>query len=148
LHERWPDRDARSLGYAVQYLSSLLQMPPRDAPRPGPDTPAPPRFLPSYDNVLLAHADRTRVIPHEPRVQFFPSDGLLVGTVLIDGFLGARWKIRRDGGKATLIIEAFERLRRQDRTALAAEGARLVAFAAAESGERASVEIRPVRSRG
>ncbi len=98
-----------------------------DAPRPDPDTPAPPRFLPFYDNVLLSHADRSRVIP-DGRLHVFTNEGLLLGTVLLDGFLRLRWKVVRDRAKATLTIEPFQRLRTPDRTALAEEGARLLAF--------------------
>jgi hypothetical protein len=100
-----------------------------EAPRPDPDTPAPPRFLPYYDNVALSHADRARIIAEGRGGQLFTSEGLLVGTVLIDGFVGGRWRIVRDRGKAILTIEPFERLRRQDRAPLAEEGARLLAFA-------------------
>jgi len=53
--------------------------------------------------------------------------------VLIDGFVGARWKIVRDPGQATLTVESFDRLRREDRAHLAEEGARLLAFAAPEA---------------
>ena len=62
----------------------LLDLP--DAPRPDPDTPAPPRFLPDYDNVLLSHADRTRIIPDRRTVPLPPGLGGSNGTVLIDGF--------------------------------------------------------------
>jgi winged helix DNA-binding protein len=216
LRQRWPGRDARSLGYAVQYLEPLVQTPPRGlwgrtgppvwttarawlgrplradpspaalvlrylrafgpatvadvrawsglpglaevvetlrrrlrtfrdgrgrelfdlprAPRPREDTPAPPRFLPFYDNVLLSHADRARIVP--PRARGFPGEGLLVGTVLIGGFVGARWKIVTTVGRATLVVEPFARLGRADRLALAGEGERLLAFAAADARDR------------
>jgi Winged helix DNA-binding domain len=111
-----------------------------NAPRPDRNSPAPPRFLPYYDNVLLGHADRSRVIPEGGDKWFFPADGLFVGTTLIDGFLGGRWKIERDGDakasrhdRATLIVEHFVRLRKQDRTALTAEGRRLLSFSAPEA---------------
>jgi len=106
------------------------------APRPDPDTPAPPRFLPYYENALLSYADRTRFLGHGPRVQAHASDGLLVGTVLVDGFVNARWKIVRDDGKATLTIEPFAKLGRADQAALAEEGARLLAFAVADAHAR------------
>jgi hypothetical protein len=107
-----------------------------DAPRPAPDTPAPPRFLPFYENALLSYADRRRLLPPGRRGHGFTSEGLLVGTVLIDGFVGARWEISRDRGKATLLIEPFQRLRKQDPHALAGEGARLLAFAASDAQTR------------
>ena len=95
---------------------------------------APPRFLPYYDNVLLGHADRSRVIPTgPPRMRWFTGEGLLVGTVLIDGFVNGRWKIVREGDRAILIIDHFVRLRKQDRVALTAEGRRLLKFAAADA---------------
>jgi hypothetical protein len=59
-----------------------------------------------------------------------------VGTVLIDGFVGARWRVSRDRGRALLRIKPFERLRKRDRHALAEEGARLLAFAADDAQAR------------
>ncbi|HYU19042.1 MAG TPA: winged helix DNA-binding domain-containing protein [Chloroflexota bacterium] len=101
-----------------------------DAPRPHPDSPAPPRFLPDYDNALLGHADRSRIIPDEHRKPL-----LLIGqpTVLVDGFVRGTWKIKRQRGAATLLIEPFEPLSQHDRTALAEEGARLLTFAATDA---------------
>jgi hypothetical protein len=211
LQARWPERDARTLGYAVQYLLPIVQLPPRgvwgatgpviwgtaeawlrrplkdpasldklvlrylaafgpatvmdirswsglaglrevidrlrrrlrtfktaggdelfdlpDAPRPGGDTRAPPRFLPFYDNALLGHADRSRIIPEGGGKWFFPTEGLLVGTILIDGFLAGRWKIARQRDRATLVIDHFVRLRNHDRSGLTREGRELLSFA-------------------
>src|ERR687890_980058 len=69
-----------------------------DAPLPNPETPAPPRFLPAFDNALLSHADRTRIISEEHR-KLLSRDRLMRG-VLLDGFVCATWKTGR--GKSTL----------------------------------------------
>jgi hypothetical protein len=107
-----------------------------DAPRPDPATPAPPRFLPEYDNVLLGHADRSRIIPPGRRIPLPPGNGATRGTILIDGMLGAEWKIAAADGHATLEIEPFEPIPAADLPALEEEGDRLLAFAAAGSEGR------------
>ena len=81
-----------------------------DAPRPDPDTPATPRFLPEYDNLLLSYADRSRVITDGRRVPLFPGSGAAFGTVLVDGFWRANWRIERRDRTAWLRIEPFTRL--------------------------------------
>lgn len=104
-----------------------------DAPRPDPDTPVPPRFLPEYENLLLSHADRSRFLPSGERVPLPPGLGARSGTLLVDGFVRATWSIDRRHGSATLNIEPFDRL--ADRQAIREEGARLLGFAAADAGE-------------
>ena len=106
--------------------AQLFDLP--DAPRPDADTPAPVRFLPEYDNLLLSHADRSRVIRDRRRVPLPPGNGATYGTVLVDGFWHATWKITRTSGAASLTVEAFGPLTAGDEAAVAAEGAALLAF--------------------
>ncbi len=113
-----------------------------DAPRPGPETLAPPRFLPDYDNVLLSHADRGRIIGEEDRRRIWTSNGVVPGTVLVDGFVRGTWTIDRHRGGASLLIEPFAPLSKRDRDALSQEGLRLLAFVAASAGDH-DVRITP-----
>jgi len=103
--------------------NELFDLP--EAPRPDPDIPALPRFLPEYDNLLLSHADRARVIADEHRTRVFNR-----GALLVDGFVVGSWKINRGRSTATLAIELFSALAEPDRGDAAAEGARLLAFTA------------------
>ncbi|MCY1080519.1 winged helix DNA-binding domain-containing protein [Archangium lansingense] len=98
-----------------------------EAPLPDPDTPAPVRLLPEYDNVLLSHADRTRIIADEHRAAVFTKNGIIRATVLVDGFVRGTWTLEREEDSSTVRIEPFGRLAAKDRTALAEEGARLLA---------------------
>ncbi|MGZ6697032.1 MAG: winged helix DNA-binding domain-containing protein [Solirubrobacteraceae bacterium] len=100
------------------------------APRPGADAPAPPRFLPEYDNVLLSHDDRTRINALGRPVPLLPGNGGVSGTLLVDGFFRGEWRIERAGDRATLRVEPFDRYTRDERAAVTAEGERLLAFAA------------------
>jgi hypothetical protein len=218
LKERWPDRDASSLSYAVRYLLPLVQIPPRgiwgrsgppvlataetwlgrpvgtetapdemilrylaafgpatimdiqawcwltrlgpvverlrnelrtfcdehgrelfdvpDGPLPDPDTPAPPRFLPQYDNLLLSHKDRSRVfgesaawpVRADQITQVFAG-----GSILVDGFLHAGWRIQRDGDRVTLLVKPLRPSTKSERAAVADEGDRLLEFSAADA---------------
>ncbi len=105
-----------------------------DAPRPDPDTPAPPRFLPEFDNLILSHADRARVIADDYRRAIASRNGMVPATFLVDGFVRGTWKTRRTRGKAALVIEPFDALPGNDRDALAGEGERLLRFMAQPGG--------------
>jgi len=98
------------------------------APLPDPDTPAPPRFLPEFDNAILSHADRTRIIAGEHR-ELLVKDRMMRG-VLLDGFVRGTWKTERTRARLTLVIQPFERLSKGGRDALAEEGERLLRFVA------------------
>ena len=205
LAERWPDRDASSLGYAVRWLVPMVQIPPRgiwgrggqpvletverwlgaslsktasvdelvlrylgafgpatakdasvwswltglgevverlrprlvtyrdeagrelfdvpDAPLPDPDTPAPVRLLPEFDNILLSHDDRSRMGDIDFR-------GLpwWHGSVLVDGFLAGTWRPERRPGGLTIRIGLYRPMTDVELAELEAEAARLVAF--------------------
>jgi hypothetical protein len=106
-----------------------------DAPMPDPDTPALPRFLPEFDNLILSHADRTRVIAEEYRKAIASKNGMVPASVLVDGFVRGTWKTERSRGKATLEVKPFEPLAKEDRDALAEEGEQLIRFTGAGSYE-------------
>ena len=234
LQERWPDRDASSLGYAVRSLVPLVQIPPRgiwgkggqpvlataehwlgssvgsdatpdamilrylaafgpatvmdiqawcwltrlgpavqrlrpqlrtfrdeagrelvdvpDGPLPDPDTPAPPRFLPIYDNLVLSHKDRSRVTGEPGYWSLFGEDLTGVfrrGSLLVDGFVHAGWRIDRDrdSDRATLVVIPVRPLSKADQAAVDHEGARLLAFAAPDATDH-DVRFESVGSTG
>jgi hypothetical protein len=100
----------------------LLDVP--RAPLPGADVPAPARFLPKWDNVLLSFADRTRVLPEQHRKAVIGANGDVAQTFLVDGFVAGTWQ--REKGR--VVLEPFEPLPRAIRSELEAEAARLEAF--------------------
>ncbi len=117
----------------------LLDLP--DAPRPSPDTPAPPRFLPEYDNVLLSHADRSRIIHGRRRVPLPPGNGGARGTLLVDGMFSGTWSCARSAGTATLHIETFGPLTGAAAQEVTDEGGRLLAFIAPRSGPQVVLAV-------
>jgi hypothetical protein len=214
LSERWPDRNAKSLAYAIRFLAPIVQVPPRGlwrrtgqatwrtldtwlarpigeqsspdalvlsyiaafgpasikdiatwswltavravvdrlrpqlvtfrdaagrelfdlphAPRPSEDLPAPPRFLPEYDNVALSHDDRSRVFVPEAAGQLTG----WVGTFTVDGFIAGQWRLDRQRSSATLVLQPFTELGGEAQDDLLAEGERLLAFQAPDATER------------
>ncbi|WP_406278917.1 winged helix DNA-binding domain-containing protein [Embleya sp. NBC_00896] len=106
-----------------------------DAPLPEEDAPAPVRFLPEFDNLLLSHANRARVISDEDRKRVFTVNGIIRATFLIDGFVAGMWRLTRSGGTTTLDIEPFREPSESDRSALAEEGSRLLTFHGADGAE-------------
>ena len=108
-----------------------------DAPRPGADAHAPPRLLPDYDNLVLSHADRTRVLPEEHRRKVLLSAGRVRASFLVDGSVAGTWRIDRKA--RTLAFEPFATLAAADRDALREEAARAAEFLAAD-GRQLSVE--------
>ena len=102
-----------------------------------PETPAPPRFLPEYDNALLSHADRTRVIVPGPAELLWWK-----GTVLVDGFVAGTWRLEREKGSLALAIGPWGKWSKQDRDEVATEGERLLAFTVGEE-DRTELRFEP-----
>jgi hypothetical protein len=114
-----------------------------DAPLPDPDTPTSPRFLPTFDNIVLSHDDRSRIVSDQDRRRFGEAARWNVGSLLVDGFVGGGWKINRGSGTATLEINPLKRLSKREIAAVTEEGDRLLTFAAA-GDENHDIRFAPV----
>ncbi|MFN0110388.1 MAG: winged helix DNA-binding domain-containing protein [Blastocatellia bacterium] len=95
---------------------------------PSQDTPAPIRFLPEFDNLLLSHNKRLRIVADEHRSRVYLPALRVAATILIDGFVAGVWKIEKTKTAATLMIEPFGKLTKKDRAVLVEEGEPLVRF--------------------
>ncbi len=111
------------------------------APRPEAATPAPVRLLPAFDNLLLAHADRTRILADEHRPLTCSKNLRVHPTFLVDGRIAGLWKIEATKRRATLFLQPFDALPREASTALTAEAEAMLGFAEPEAQIR-SVEIK------
>jgi hypothetical protein len=108
-----------------------------DGPLPDPDTPAPVRLLPEYDNCLRSHTDRRRVMSDADRALLFATkNDAPMPAFLVDGFLRGTWKLDRARKTATLTVRPFAALSKKDTAAVTDEATRLLAFAAPEAAER------------
>lgn len=107
-----------------------------DAPRPPYDTPAPVRFLPVYDNVVLGHADRSRFFAEDTPIPENAGLGRDVGTILVDGFVRGLWRAETAKRAATLRIQLFAGCPEGAGADVAAEGERLLAFLADDAASR------------
>ena len=117
--ELWRGRDERG--------RELLDLP--AAPRPGGGIEPPPRFLPMWDSLLLAYADRTRVIDDAVRSIVTGRNGDTFPTFLIGGMVaGLWWAVAEPGGRCRIELEPFGRIAPRARRTLVAEAERLAAF--------------------
>jgi winged helix DNA-binding protein len=99
------------------------------APRPDADVPAPPRLLPEFDNLVLAHADRTRLVADEHRGALVTKNLRVRATFLCDGMVAGTWEAKRTRGAATLTMTPFRPLAARTAKALTAEAEALLRFA-------------------
>jgi hypothetical protein len=128
LKKAFTDLDLRT--YTAEDGRLLYDLP--EATLTDPATEVPARFVADFDNLLLSHADRTRILAPADKSRVITVNGLVSGTLLVDGFVGGTWRFdkqARDEGRAHLVVEPFAPLTPGDRDALEAEGARLLAAA-------------------
>ncbi len=123
--------------YRDEHGRELLDLP--DAPLPDPDTEAPVRLIAEYDNLTLSYADRTRLLADADRPRLMTRNGIIPGTLLLDGFVAGTWRLGSAGSAhsarsardtATVTIEPWSRLTRASRAAAQAEAALLLEAAA------------------
>jgi hypothetical protein len=114
-----------------------------DAPMTDAGHTAPPRFLPEYDNVLLSHADRTRLAADDHRRRLTAGHRTAHGSVLVDGFLRATWRLERDDGTAILTVDHVDPLPKRATDAVTAEGHRMLRFLAADASAH-DVRVTPL----
>jgi len=112
----------------------LFDVPRGPLPREG--VPAPVRFLPEYDNAVLSHADRSRIVTSETKAWTEVGWGL----VLVDGFTAARWRAFPDGDTTGLRVEPFRKLTSAERDDVEREATDLAAFLT--DGVGGTVEVR------
>lgn len=130
------DRLGRDLvGTRGEDGEELLDLP--DAPRPDPETPVAPCYLAEFDNVLVSHADRSRIMSDEYRLAVFAVPGVIPATVLVDGFVRGTWKITWHKGAATLVVRPLAQIPTKDVHALTEEGELLLQFAAPDATRHA-----------
>ncbi|MET3899203.1 hypothetical protein ABIB57_003158 [Devosia sp. UYZn731] len=113
------------IAFTAEDDRTLYDLP--DAPRPDADTPAPPRFLPEYDNVYLGFADRRRIQSdlaraRMPLVNGYPS------TFTVDGFIAGKWSLARRKDSAQLTLTPFRKLLKRELTEIEKEGHAMAGF--------------------
>ncbi|MDJ0462599.1 winged helix DNA-binding domain-containing protein [Streptomyces sp. H27-C3] len=135
LREAFERLRPRLLTFSDENGVELFDLP--DASRPAEDTPAPPRFLPEFDNLLLSHADRSRVVATKYRLRT-RNQNEYYRPLLVDGFPAGLWHMEETKGTATLTIEALGTFTRAQRAEIAEEGERLL-------GTMASAAVHEIR---
>jgi hypothetical protein len=109
-----------------QRKRELFDLP--DAQRPREETPAPVRFLPGFDNAILGHADRSRIIADAHRKLVTTKNLQVLPTFLVDGFVAGTWKTARVKKTATLTLSPFGKLPATATKQLTVEADRLLKF--------------------
>ena len=117
------------LTFRDEHGTELFDLP--SAPRPDGDVPAPVRLAAEFDNLLLSHADRSRVVHPDDLQRFYTINGIFPGSVLIDGFVAGMWRLARAKQAATVTIELFEPAR--EHAQVRSEAERMLAFCAPEA---------------
>jgi len=121
------DRLEPLLRFRDEHGRELLDVP--GAPLLDAETPAPVRFLPKWDNLLLAFADRTRVLPEQHRKTVISMNGDVAQTFLVDGFVAGTWSFE----EGRVVTQPFSKLSRSVLREVEEEAARLGTFLGTEA---------------
>ena len=121
--------------FADERGRELFDLP--DAPRPGADAAAPVRFLPEFDNLVLAYDDRSRVIADEHRPLVTTKNLRVKATFLVDGVVAGIWTIAVKRRVATVTLEPFGAVSKRVLQGAEAEGEALARFAEPDAKEHA-----------
>lgn len=117
--------------FVDEHRRALYDLP--RAPRPDPETEAPVRFLPRYDELLIAYQHRDRVMSEAHRPAVYAKNAIVEAVVLADGFGAGTWALERTKADAIVRVSPFRRLSARERSATVAEGERLARFMAPEA---------------
>ena len=123
--------------FAVWSGLKVDEMPGDDGPAPDPETPAPVRFIPAFDNLVLAHKDRSRVLDAKHQGKVTTKNLRVNPTFLVDGFVAGTWKADTKGKTAKLALEPFGKLTKKARSELEEEGDALLRFLAPDASSTA-----------
>jgi hypothetical protein len=134
LRETFEALRPRLVTFRDERKRELFDLP--DAPRPPEDAEAPVRFLPEFDNLILSHEDRRRVLADEHRSRIFTKNLLVHATFLVDGVVAGTWRVERKKQAATLVLEPFGTVAKKAAAALEREGEALLAFLEQDAGTR------------
>jgi hypothetical protein len=118
-----------------------------DAPRPDPDTPAPMRFLPEYDNAVLGYQDRSRIITPGHQLALGSGNGYQAA-FLLDGRVRGHWKLALGKGGPELTVSGFEQLTDSERQQVEHEAGRLVRLHRPDATEWTTAFPAPAGTRG
>ncbi|MCU1390240.1 MAG: hypothetical protein JWL72_3578 [Ilumatobacteraceae bacterium] len=98
-----------------------------EAPRPDPDTAAPVRLLADFDNLVLSHADRRRVMTDDTRRRLFDvKNGIIPGALMVDGWVAGTWSITGARPGSVVDIRPYDHISRSGQADAVAEGERLL----------------------
>jgi hypothetical protein len=107
-----------------------------NAPRPDEDVTAPIRFIPDYDNLVLSHDDRSRIMADAHRSRVTLKNLMVRATFLVDGVVAGTWKTERKRKAAVLVLEPFGTIAKRTRSEIEAEGEHLLSFLEEDATER------------
>jgi hypothetical protein len=117
--------------FADEQKRMLFDLP--RAPIPDADVAAPVRFLPRYDELLIAYQHRDRVMAERYRGNVYSKNAIVEAVVLVDGFGAGTWALERTKTDAIVRVRQFARLAAKHKAAVIAEGERLAGFMAPEA---------------